>query len=429
MDHRMFLTLVFTMLLSWTASGAEDEWSRFRGPNGSGISEAKSVPVQWADADYHWKAKLPGIGHSSPVVWGTRIFVTCGEPATGTRLIVCLDTASGRVLWQRDYPSKKYPQHPDSTYATATPAVDALGLVATWTTPDEVVLLALDLDGRESWRSHLGPFIAVQGSGASPILCEDLVVLANDQEDPSLIPGHKQDPPEPVGKSCLVALDRKTGQMRWQVERPTTFSSYATPCVYQAADGRRELIFTNTSHGMTALDPATGKINWELNQKFLDRCVGSPVVTPALVIAGCGAGLRGSKFVAVRPGSRDPGGEPTLAYEVKQALPLVPTPLVKDGRLFLWTDDGIVSCLNVATGEVVWRERVGGAYYGSPVWVHGYLYCIAKNGEVVVLAAADKFEVVARVPLGEASYATPAVAGGAMYLRTRSQLFSLGGKR
>jgi outer membrane protein assembly factor BamB len=107
----------------------------------------------------------------------------------------------------------------------------------------------------------------------------------------------------------------------------------------------------------------------------------------------------------------------------------VPTPLVKDGRLYLWCDDGVVSCLNVANGEVIWRERVGGSYYGSPVWVDGRLYCIARNGEAVVLAAGDKFEVLARVPLGEPSSATPAVAGGVMYLRTRSQLFSLGGRR
>ena len=108
---------------------------------------------------------------------------------------------------------------------------------------------------------------------------------------------------------------------------------------------------------------------------------------------------------------------------------MVPTPLVKDGRLFLWCDDGVVSCLRVATGETVWRERVDGAYYASPVWVDGHLYNVSKKGEVVVLAAGDKFEVLHRIPLGEPSYATPAVAGGVMYLRTSSHLFSLGGPR
>ena len=108
---------------------------------------------------------------------------------------------------------------------------------------------------------------------------------------------------------------------------------------------------------------------------------------------------------------------------------MVPTPLVKDGRLFLWGDDGVVSCLRVATGETVWRERVEGGFYASPVWVGGYLYNVSKNGEVVVLAAGDAFEVLHRIPLGESSYATPAVAGGVMTLRTNSHLFSLGGRR
>jgi outer membrane protein assembly factor BamB len=116
-----------------------------------------------------------------------------------------------------------------------------------------------------------------------------------------------------------------------------------------------------------------------------------------------------------------------MAYAVTKAIPMVPTPLVKDGRLFLWADDGVVSCLRLDTGEVLWRERVGGAYYASPVWVNHCLYGVARNGDVVVLAAGDKFEILGRMSLGESSYATPAVAGGVMYLRTRSQLFSLGG--
>jgi len=407
---------------------AEGEWSRFRGPNGSGTSDAATVPVKWTEKDYNWRVTLPGVGHSSPVVWGQRIFVTCGDPKTARRTVVCVSAADGRTLWRRDYSSMAYAQHPDSGYATATPVADADGVIVTWTTPEEVTLLALDLDGRQLWRRNLGPFVAVQGSGSSPIIYGDLVVLANDQENPSLIPGHKKDPPEPIGKSSIVAVDRKTGRTRWQIDRPTAFSSLATPCVYQAEDGRPRLIFSSTLHGITAVDPTAGKIDWELDQNFADRCVSSPVTAPGLVIAGYGAGLRGTRYVALRPDVREKDGKPAVAYEVKKAISLVPTPLVKDGRLFFWTDDGVVSCLRVANGDLVWCERVGGSFYSSPVCVHDRLYCIAKSGEVVVLAAADHFEVLARVPLGEQSFATPAVAGGVMYLRTRSHLFSLGGK-
>ena len=419
--------LAAILALTSTAGAAEGEWTRFRGPNGSGISEAATVPVKWTERDYNWKVTLPGIGHSSPVVWGERVFVTCAEPETAKRFVLCFRSTDGRVEWQREYSSRTYTQHRDNCYATATPAVDAEGVVVTWTTPEQVVLLALDLDGSDVWRRDFGPFVSDSGSGSSPILYEDLVVLENDQDDPSLDPGYTKDPPEPPGTSSLIAVDRKTGQTRWQIERTTSFAAYGTPCVYQAENGRRELIFTNTARGMAGVDPQTGRINWELNQKFLDRTISSPVVASGLVFAGSGVSIRGTRYVAVRPCSREQ--EPEVAYEIRHAVPMVPTPLVKGGRLFLWTDDGVVTCLKVASGEVIWRERVGGSFYGSPVWVNGRLYCIAKNGDVVVLAAADKFELPSRVPLGELSYATPAVAGGVMYLRTQSQLFSLGGKK
>jgi outer membrane protein assembly factor BamB len=227
----------------------------------------------------------------------------------------------------------------------------------------------------------------------------------------------------------VIAVDRKSGATRWQTETKTYLAGYSTPCVYQAEGGRPELVFSYTAHGLVALDPATGKINWEFGQPFLDRAVISPVVAPGLVIAGHGAGLRGTRCLAVRPGAPGQGIGPALAYTMTKALPMVPTPLVEDGRLFLWADDGVVSCLRVASGEVVWRERVEGEFFASPVWVNGALYNVSKKGEVVVLAARDTFEVVHRLPLGEPSYATPAVAGGVMYLRTSSHLFSLGGPR
>ncbi len=406
------------------AEGAEGEWSRFRGPNGSGISNATTVPIRWTENDYNWKAELPGIGHSSPVVWGNRVFVTCGDHGTAKRSVVCLGTTDGRALWQRDYVSRTYPQHGDNCYATATPTVDAHGIVLTWTTPEQVLVLALDLDGREVWRRDLGPLISLQGSGSSPIPFEDLIVLANDQEDMNLSPGHKSDSPAPVGKSSLVALDRMTGKTRWQIKRQTSFAAYSTPCIYRTERGRAHLIFTNTAYGIIAVDPAAGKVQWEFGKPFLDRAISSPLVAPGLVIAGHGAGIRGMRYVAVRPGEE--GSKPTLGYEIRRSIPLVPTPLAKDGRLFLWTDDGVVSCLRLADGQMIWSGRAGGSYFGSPVWVNNRLYCVSKAGEVVVVAASDKFEVLARVRLGEPSFATPAVAGGVMYLRTRSHLFSIG---
>ena len=418
-------------VVSARAGAGEGQWPRFRGPNGSGVSSATTVPVKWTDKDYNWKVTLPGVGHSSPVAWGGRIFVTCGDRKTARRTVLCLDAATGKALWRRDYTSKRFTQHRDNSYATATPAVDAAGVVLAWTTPKEVVLLALDLDGREVWRRNLGPFVAIHGSGSSPVIFGDLVVLANEQADPKVLPMVYARPgaPRSAGRSFLIAVDRKTGRTRWKIERRSSQAAYSTPCVYQAGGGRPELIFSSTSHGITAVDPATGKINWSVRNAFRERCVGSPVAAPGLVIAGDGYGTRGRLFVAVRPGSREPGRKAAVAYEIKKPVPLVPTPVVRGNRLFLWGDDGKITCLDVSSGKVIWRQRIRASFYGSPVCVNDRLYCISKTGDVFVVAASDKFELLGRVPLGEPSYATPAVCDGVMYLRTRSKLFSLGGRK
>jgi len=428
-DDRMVPMGILVFALCAGACAGQEHWPRFRGPNGAGIGEAASVPASWSDKDYNWKVRVPGAGHSSPVVWGRRIYLTSGDSRTAKRVVLCLDIADGRTLWQREYRSKPFRQHSHNSYASATPAADAHGVVVTWSTPREVVLLALDPNGRESWRRDLGPLVAIHGGGSSPVIVGDTVVLANDQADPKALPQvyNRPDSPEQAGKSCLTGVDRKTGRPRWQVPRRSSQAAYSTPCLYRPEGGRAELIFSSTANGLTAVDPATGKVTWDLGGVFTERCVGSPVTAPGLVIAGDGYGTRGTHFVAVRPGSRAEGRKAAIAYEIKKPVPLVPTPLVRGERLFLWGDRGTVACRHVATGKVIWQERVGGSYYGSPVCVGDRLYCIAKNGEVVVLAASDKFQLLARVPLGEPSYTTPAVAGGVMYLRTRSHLFSLGG--
>jgi outer membrane protein assembly factor BamB len=414
-------------------SGATDgAWNRFRGPDGSGISSASTVPVRWTEKDYNWKVRLPGVGHSSPVVWGNRLVVTCGDPKTAARTVVCVGAAGGKTLWRFEEPSSApLRQHRDNSFATATPCVDADGVVALWCTAEGLVVLALDWDGRVLWRRNVGPYVGIHGSGASPIVLGDVVLVPNDQEDPKALPmvyGRLAES-MPSGKSSLWGLDRKTGETRWQVERRTSQAPYSTPCVFRRADGRTDAVFTSTSHGLTAIDPSSGRIRWELADAFDQRCVGSPVATRDLVIGGNGYGLAGTHIVAVRPGDRESSRQPTVAYKLAKPVPLVPTPLVWDNRLFLWTDEGVVTCADANTGKTIWRERVGGSFYSSPVCVAGRLYCVARDGTVVVLSAGKTFEAIARVPLGEPSHATPAVAAGVMYFRTFSQLLSLGGKK
>lgn len=394
-----------------TSAVSAQEWTRFRGLNGTGLSAATAVPVQWTEADYNWKVELPGMGHSSPVLWGEKVFVTCADQKTAKRMILCLKTSDGSVLWKREHDSEPFRQHADNSYASASPAVDAERVYVVWITPDQGTLLALTHDGKEVWRHDLGPFTSLHGSGASPMVFEDMVVLGNDQEQ---------------YKGFLLAVDAKTGKTRWQIERNSDSASYGTPCVYQPKDGPPQLIFTSRDHGFTSVDPRTGKVNWELADAFTQRVVGSPVVVSGLIIGQCGQGGIGRGFVAIRPDAKP---KPEVAYKLMTTVPYVPTPVAKGDLLFLWGDQGVVRCLRAATGEEIWQEKPGGHFYGSPVCVNDRLYCMSTQGDMVVLAVADKYQLLARIPLGESSHATPAIANGVMYLRTLSHLISIGGKK
>ncbi|MEM9017389.1 MAG: PQQ-binding-like beta-propeller repeat protein, partial [Verrucomicrobiota bacterium] len=215
-------------------------------------------------------------------------------------------------------------------------------------------------------------------------------------------------------------------ETHWKIDRRSELAGYATPCIRRVGD-RVEAIFTSTVHGITAVDLESGEISWEIDQLWDDRTVSSPQLHEDLVFGSFGQGLSGQRFVAVRPkGKGSARGE--LVYDVTKSVPLVPSFVVKDGLLFLWTDNGVVTCLEASTGKEYWRERVEGEFYSSPIWIEGRLYAISKRGQVVVLAATEEFEELGRVDLGEKTFATPAVSDGKMYLRTKSRLFSLGRK-
>ena len=399
------------LLLVLAAAAPGEDWPRFRGPNGAGVSRAADVPVAWTERDVRWKVKLPGAGHSSPVVRAGRVVVICGDDATGLRTVVCVDARDGALLWRRAFPGAKHRRHADNSPASATPAVDDRHVYVCWADPTEYVVVALDHAGNEVWRTDLGPFRAGHGHGASPIVHDGLVIVANDQDGPGE----------------LVALDRDAGTVRWRVPRKSR-ASYSTPCVYQPADGAAELIFANYEHGVTSVDPTTGAVNWELDvfdTRHVESTIGSPVVAGDLILAPSGwLGVR-QEVVAVRPPG--PGRpRPEKVYVLGRA-PLSTTPLVVGDLLFLWSDLGIVTCADVRTGKVHWRERVPGSYYGSPIAVGGRVYNISREGDVVVLAAAKTYDLLAQNPLGEGSHASLAVGPGGLIARTFTHLLAVRG--
>ncbi|MGA2621410.1 MAG: PQQ-binding-like beta-propeller repeat protein [Thermoguttaceae bacterium] len=388
------------------------EWTRFRGPNGSGECETAGIPATWTNQDYKWRVKLPGSGHSSPVVWGDRVYVTAARAADATRIVCCLDASDGTTVWQRTFPSKPHPMNDMNSFASSTPVVDRERIYLACTTPEEYTLVALDrIDGQPVWRRELAGFVAQHGFGASPILLDDLLIVPNDQDGPS----------------SVVAVECATGKTRWTAPRESKIAAYSTPIVYRPDHGRPQLILTSTAHGFSSLDPLSGAVNWEL-KVLKHRTVGSPMLASGLIVAAAGEGGGGRQLLAVRPGDPLRNVPPAVAYEVEGKLPYVVTPVARGNLLFLWSDQGVVTCLEATSGKRLWSQRVGGRFFGSPIRVRDRLYAISREGEVVVLAAADRYQLLGRMSLGEPSQSTPAVAGGVLYLRTLSQVMAVGGR-
>jgi len=408
--HGVGGALLAAALVACAASPAiGQQWPRFRGPNGEGHATGGGIPVRWTEQDYGWKVKLPGTGHGSPALWGEKIFLVCADEPTATRMVACLSAANGGSVWTRQYTSETFRQHRDNHYAISTPAVDAARVFAAWATRKRITVVALGHDGKELWQRDLGPHSSQHGPGMALLAFEDLVIVPNDQQ----------------GASFVIALDAATGKTRWKLKRPSGRAAYSTPCVYRPEGKPAELIFTSTASGITSVDPNTGQVNWQCADACPQRCVSSPVVASGLIVTTSGTGSRG-KLAAVRPPA---GGAAKVAYRFERNAPYVPSPLAKGELLFLLGDTGTVTCLRGASGERVWQEKLPDRFYGSFVCVGERLYCISRTGNVYVLSAGEKFQLLAKNPLGERSFSTPAVVGGRMYLRTYSHLISIGSQK
>src|SRR5438105_4910788 len=419
-----FIATFAAFLLAMSRDSVAQEWTRFRGPNGSGISYAKTIPTKISSADINWKIELPGSGHSSPVLWGDRIFLTSTGDKSGGISALCLDANDGRLLWRKDFSLTPFARHQFNSFASSTPAVDAERVYFVWNEPDHYMLTALDHDGKQVWQRDFGPFVSQHGCGISPIVYKDEVVLGNEQDDAKFVKESTRS-----GNSFIVAVDAKNGKTLWQTPRRSAVVAYATPCVYEPKTGAPALIFDSQGHGMYALSPDSGKLLWEYEQAFDKRCVSSPFIAGDLILGSCGSG-GGGNFVTAIKLPPDPGmGKPTLAYQIKQSAPYVPTGIAVGNFAWLWSDAGIVTCLDAPIGKIRYQERAGGNYFGSPVWIDGRLFCVSTSGELVVLEASDSFNVLHRFPLNELCHSTPAVALGRLFIRTENHLLSVGGPK
>lgn len=396
------------LLFAATHAASAGNWPRFRGPNGVGVSTQRGIPTEWSPGDYEWDLELPGAGHSSPVVWEDRLFVTSAVNEGEVRSLFCLDARTGEERWSHVVGFNPSHKHLKNSWASSTPATDGDRVYVAFSDDRRYTLAAYDVDGGLIWRRVLGSFESQHGHGVSPIVFDGMVIIPNDQKGPS----------------SVIALDAETGDTVWSVLRSVRRTSYATPTILRRKDRRPQLICASGAMGITSLDPYTGDLNW-LTGEFPLRTVASPVHGCGLVVQSCGGGGVGKLLIAVDPTGEGDVSDTHIEYRRETKLPYVPTPVVYNEHLYLWNDNGVVNCVDLKSGENIWTKRVGGNYSGSPVCIDGKLYCISEKGEVNVVAASPEYRFYGKTSLGDPSHATPAVANGRLYLRTFHRLMSL----
>ena len=397
---------------------ADDNWTRFRGPGGHGISSA-AFPTKWTAAEYDWQVAIEGRGHSSPVTWGETVFVTSGRD-DGTRLVTAINLADGSQRWQKTIDLPASHLHSKNSPASGSPAVDADRVYVPISNADQFLVVAFSHDGEEVWRHDFGGYESQHGPGSSPIVVDDLIVIACDQ----------------IGPSRVAALDAKTGEPRWMTDRASRRAAYATPMPIPGHEDT--LLCLSGAEGVAGVRATDGRKVFVTGEMPM-RVVASPTfITPptfpnGAVLITCGSGGSGKLmkcWALTPPGKRPDGSEANkwtleAAWERTQTIPYVPTPIEHDGLLFLWNDNGVVCCVDPATGKDIWKKRVGGKFTGSPILAGGHLYCMDENGRVAVVAAGPKPVVSDGGPVPDGSHATPAVAGNRLLLRSFGHLSAL----
>jgi outer membrane protein assembly factor BamB len=402
-------TIVGVLLaLGVTTGCAAQEWSRFRGVRGQGIGEA-DLPTVFGKEHIRWRTDLQGTGHSSPVLWGSRLFLTRVNGAKGKREIVCYDADSGKQTWGFDCDFKPHKQHRLNSFASSTPAADELGVYVTWSSGDKLVAIALSHQGKLLWMRELGGYYAQHGSANSPVMHGELVVVANENE----------------GDDCfLTALDRKTGKDVWRepLQKSPRWACYSPPFLYEPKAGKPVMLIASAAHGLTAFEPETGKVRWRANPGFKSRFIAAPTLAGDKLLVNTGSGDSGKECVIYD--LKDAKDEPKILSQPRRGLPYVPSGLALDGRFFLFADSGFASCLEAADGKQLWRERIDGKFFSSPVSNGDAIYIGDREGKLWTFSR-EKFEVIGSFDLGSPINATPALARGAMFVRTAGELIRL----
>lgn len=413
------------------ASDAEGGWPAWRGPSRTGSASSGNPPIEWSEEkNVRWKKAMPGLGLSSPIVWGDRLFLTTAV-STGERVenappagrgdgiapdrvlsyeVHALNRDDGSTIWKRSVLTEPPHEgtHPDGTWASGSPVTDGEVLIAFFGSRG---LYAFDLDGTELWRRDFGDMRTRLGfgEGSSPALHGDRVYVIWDHEDDSF----------------MVALDKNSGEEIWRRDREE-MTAWTTPLVVE--HGGRTQVITSATRQVRSYDAETGEPIWQATGMTLNA-IPSPVHAEGVVYLT--SGFRGSKLMAVRldGASGDVTGTDQVVWSVDRDTPYVPSPLLHDGVIyFTKVNSGILSAFDAATGEALYANQRLGAVrniYASPVGVGDRVYFASRDGEFLVTKAGPEYEVLAESELDDRFDASPAIVGDVIYLRGRSNLYCI----
>lgn len=415
----LFFVLIVVSTIAVQAE--EENWSRFRGPNGQGLSAAVGLPVEWdAENNIAWKTDIPGDGWSSPIVWGNRIFVTTATEGGKNCHVLALDVDTGKILWDKhvfDQPLTH--KHGKNSYATPTPVTDGKTVYAVFGVGG---FAALDFDGNVRWTNTDLDFYSHHGMGTSPILYGNLLLLAvnpSNREEPKKL-GWQQ----AWDKSYLLALDKATGKERWRGNRGQSRIAHATPIVIQVKG--KDQILSPAGDVIQGFDPTNGALIWTV-ASFGEPCVPSPVIGDGLIYSS----PAGSASIrAVRPNGQGNCTETNVAWEQPRNSPMISSFLYVKSCLYTATDNGSFTCLDGATGEILWQLRLGGALNPSPIYADGKIYVLSEQGLTTVLKPSDNPKepatILAKNDLEEYALASIVVAGKRLLIRTDKKLWCIG---
>lgn len=370
------------------------DWPAWRGPTRDGIAApGQKPPIQWSETEgILWKAPVPGRGHGSPTVVGDRIYLPTANPAKQSQSVLCLDRHTGKPVWQTEVHSAQADpgKHANSSAASSTVACDGERLFINFLNGGAVHTTALDLAGKILWQQKICDYVVHQGFASSPVVHQSLVLVSADHR----------------GGGVIAGLDRKTGKMVWSESRPK-LANYTTPAILQAG-GRTQMVIAGCNL-ITSLDPITGKKLWEINGST-EECVVTAVTDGERIFTS--GGWPRNHTVATRA-----DGSGKIAWQ-NTARVYVPSMIAKAGHLYAVMDAGLAVCWKSDTGEELWKERLGGDFFASPVMAGDRIYASNVGAKTFVFEATPKtFKLLAQNQLGDEAYSSPVICGGRVYLR------------